>query len=178
MSEAATSAGTEVPSNPGFPPFKTESYPSQLFWLTVSFAVLFVVMWRIAGPRIQAAIEGRKAKIDGDIAAAATSKQDAEKALADYEKALADAKARASKLAEENRKALDAEVEKAKADADADAAKATADAEGRIAAMQTQASAGVAQAAEEAAVAIVDRLIGEKVSTADAAQAVKSVRGQ
>jgi F-type H+-transporting ATPase subunit b len=176
MSHAATSAGTEVPANPGFPPFKTESYPSQLFWLTVSFAVLFVVMWRIAGPRIKAAIEGRKAKIDGDLTQAATAKQAAEKALADYQGELSAAKARAGKLAEENRKAFEAEVEKAKAQAEAEAAVATAEAERRIAAMQLEAGKGVETAAEEAAAAIVDRLIGETVSAEEAAQAVQSVR--
>ena len=177
MSTPATSTGTEVPANPGFPPFKTESFAGQLFWLTISFAVLFVVMWRIAGPRIKAAIDGRKAKIDGDIAHAATSKEDAQKALADYEAALTAAKARAGKLAEENRKALSAEVDKAKAVADADAAKASTEAESRIVAMREQAAQGVAKAAEEAAVAIVERLIGEQVATDDAIAAVKSVRG-
>lgn len=175
MSNPATSSGTEAPSS-GFPPFKTDTYPSQLFWLTVCFAVLFVIIWRIANPMIQAVVQGRKTKIDGDLASAAQAKLDAEKALSDYEAALAAAKSRAVKLADDNRKVLDAEVEKAKAAADADAAKATAEAETRIAAMQAEAAKGVAQAAEEAAVAIVDRLIGERVPAEEAAAAVNAVR--
>jgi F-type H+-transporting ATPase subunit b len=175
MSNPATTSGTEAPSS-GFPPFKTDTYPSQLFWLTICFAVLFVIIWRIANPMIQAVVQGRKTKIDGDLASASQSKQNSEKALADYQAALAAAKSRAVKLADNNRKAMDAEVEKAKAAADADAAKATAEAETRIAAMRTEAAKGVALAAEEAAVAIVDRLIGEKVAAEEAAAAVESVR--
>ena len=45
-----TSEGTEA-NGGGFPPFKTETYPSQLFWLTVTFAFLFVVLWRVADIR-------------------------------------------------------------------------------------------------------------------------------
>lgn len=177
MSTPATSEGTQVPSSGGgFPPFKTETFPSQLFWLTVTFAVLFVIVWRIANPMVRAVIDGRKAKIDGDIAAAAKSKQDAEKALADYEATLAAAKAHAGKVAEENRKAIDNEVEKAKAKAETEAAKTTAQAEARIADMQAEASKGVTKVAEEAAAAIVDHLIGEKVNADEVAAAVRSVR--
>ena len=53
---AGTTAKTEVPAKhegAGFPPFKTETFPSQIFWLMITFAFLFVVLWRVAGPRIQ-----------------------------------------------------------------------------------------------------------------------------
>ncbi len=52
-SVTTTTASTQGPQKPaGFPPFDTATFPSQIFWLVVSFAVLFVVLWRIAGPRI------------------------------------------------------------------------------------------------------------------------------
>ena len=54
----------------GFPPFKTETFPSQIFWLAVCFAFLFVVLWRVAGPRINGVITSRRGTINADIAAA------------------------------------------------------------------------------------------------------------
>lgn len=173
----ATSMGTVQPhTSGGFPPFKTESFPSQFFWLVICFAVLFVVLWRIAGPRIGAAIQARKDRIDGDLAAAAQHKEDAEAALGAYSSALAEAKANAAKLAEQNRQAMNAEVEKAKAAAEAEAKAATTEAEKRISALRTQAGHDIDAAAVSAAAEIVSRLIGETVTTDEAADAVKAVR--
>lgn len=175
--EPATHTGTEQPhEGGGFPPFKTETYPSQIFWLVICFAFLFVVMWRVAGPKLGAVFAARKAKIDGDIATAARHKIDAEQALNAYNAALAEAKGRAHKMADETRKSIDDEIETAKVEADAQAKKATAEAETRIAAMRIEAEQHVAKAAQDSAIAIVGRLIGDTVAPEDAARAVGAVK--
>jgi F-type H+-transporting ATPase subunit b len=167
-------ASTEAPKQTGgFPPFKTDTFPSQLFWLAITFAFLFVVLWRIAGPRINGVITSRRGVIHADIAAAEKARGDAEAASTAYQTALAGARARAQGLAEENRQTLNAEIAKAKAAAETDAAHAMATADARIAATRTQAKVHVIKAAEEAAIAIVARLTGETISPADAALAVK-----
>ncbi len=171
MAAPATTTGTEVPG--GFPPFKVETYPSQLFWLAVTFAVLFAVMWRVAVPRIGGTIAGRNAKREGDLAAAEKHRQDAEAASAAYEQALASARGRAHGMAEDNRKRLMAEVEKAKAEADAQAQSELAKAEERIAAVREQSKAHVSNAARDAAVAIVARLTGENVPPSEAEAALR-----
>jgi F-type H+-transporting ATPase subunit b len=176
MSEhPVTHTGTEAQHGAGFPPFKTETFPSQFFWLVVCFAVLFVVMWRIAGPRIAGAIGRRKGQIEGDIATADKHRKDAEAALAGYETALASARAKAHAEAEENRRRIEAEVDKAKAAADAEAREASAKAEAGIAAARAQAAVHVTKAAQDAAAEIVNRLIGDKVSPEEAEAAVKAV---
>ena len=170
----ATTATTEAPHQAaGFPPFKTETFPSQFFWLVVSFAFLFVVLWRVAGPRINGVITSRRNLINADIAAADRARGDAEQASAAYQTALAGARARAQTLAEDNRQKLNAEIAKAKADTEAEAHRAMADADARIAATRVAAQTHIIKAAEEAAIAIVARLTGETVSPADAARAVK-----
>lgn len=167
-------ATTEAPKQEGgFPPFKTDTFPSQLFWLAITFAFLFVVLWKIAGPRINGVITSRRGAINADIAAADKSRQDAEAASSAYQTALAGARARAQGLAEETRQTLNAEIAKAKAAAEAEAAKAMAAADARINATRIEAKGHVTKAAEEAAIAIVARLTGETVSAADAALAVK-----
>jgi F-type H+-transporting ATPase subunit b len=169
-----TTATTQVPEKSGvFPPFDTTTYPSQLFWLAVTFAFLFVMMWKVAGPRISGVIGSRRGAIHADIEAAQQARGDAEAAAAAYEAALNAARKRAHALAEETRQALNAEIASAKAKADEAAASAMAKANERIAATQAAARGAVAKAAEEAAIAIVARLTGESVSPADAAQAVR-----
>ena len=171
----ATTTTTEVPKKEGgFPPFDTTTFPSQFFWLVVTFAFLFVVMWRLAGPKINAAITTRRGAINGAIAEAGKARADAETAQAAYEQALAGARSRANALAEETRAKLNAEIAHAKAEADAKAHDAMAAADARIAQTRENAKAAVGLAARDAAIAIVERLTGDKVSADDAAKAMGS----
>jgi F-type H+-transporting ATPase subunit b len=173
MAEPVTTATTEAPKKEGgFPPFDTTTFPSQFFWLALTFGLMFVVLWRVTGPRINAAITGRRGAINGAIAEAARARAEAEAAQAGYESALAAARSRANALAEETRQGLNAEIAKAKAEADAQAAKSMHDADARIAATRETAKAAVGTAAREAAIAIVERLTGEKVSADEAQKAM------
>ena len=180
MAAPHTTATTEAPGGhkaAGFPPFKTETFPSQFFWLAITFVFLFVVLWRVAGPRIAGTITTRRNRISDDLSAAQAHRGDAEAASAAYQSALTAARSRAQTLAEENRKAVIDDVNAAKATADAKAAADFAQAETRIAASRGEARSHVAKAAEEAAIQIVAHLTGDTVSPDDAAAAVRAATG-
>jgi F-type H+-transporting ATPase subunit b len=50
---AEPTAHTEAPAgHNAFPPFQRENFPSQLIWLAVSFVLLYVLMAKVALPRI------------------------------------------------------------------------------------------------------------------------------
>ena len=174
MAEASTTATTEAPKSGGFPPFDQTTFPSQIFWLVITFAFLFTVLWRVAGPRINAAITSRRGAINGAIAEASKARADAEAAQGQYQAALTAARAKANALAEETRQKLNAEIAKAKADADARAHDAMAAADARIAKTRETAKAAVGTAARDAAIAIVERLTGDKISVEEAAKALGS----
>jgi len=158
----------------GLPQMSTGSYPSQIFWLAVTFGLLFLVLWRLTLPMIAGAIGARRNRIEGDLGAADASRKDAANALAAYEAALAEARNRAHQLADENKKRIVGEIDGLRATADADAQSAMAAAEARIAADRGRAAAGIKTAAAEVAADIVQRLIGRSVSAEDAADAVAS----
>ena len=174
MAEASTTATTEAPKSGGFPPFDQTTFPSQIFWLVITFAFLFTVLWRVAGPRINAAITSRRGAINGAIAEASKARADAETAQANYQAAMTAARAKANALAEETRQKLNAEIAKAKAEADAKAHDAMTAADARIAITRETAKAAVGTAARDAAIAIVERLTGDKVSADEAAKALGS----
>ena len=175
---AEETAHTETTGAPekegGFPPFDTSTFPSQFFWLAITFAFLFTVVWRVAGPRINSAITNRRGTINGAIAEAGKARADAEAAQAKYEMALTKARSNANALAEETRAKLNAEIAKAKAETDAKAHDAMAAADARIASTRDSAKVAVTAAARDAAIAIVERLTGDKVSAEDAAKAMGS----
>src|ERR1700687_5222897 len=86
-----------------FPPFQSQTFASQLIWLVIAFVLLYVLMAKLALPRVGAIIESRQKGIADDIAEAGKLKLQSDEAVAAYEKALADARARAQAIANETR---------------------------------------------------------------------------
>jgi F-type H+-transporting ATPase subunit b len=169
---AETETHTEVP--PGgkemFPPFQKETFPSQLFWLTITFIALYVVLARIALPQIGAIFQARRARISGDLAEAQKLKGESDAALVAYEKALAEARGRAQAIADETSRRLNAEAEERRKALESRLNAKLAEAERTIATTKSAAMTNVHAIAAEAAAAIVERLIG----TAPAEAAVKA----
>jgi F-type H+-transporting ATPase subunit b len=176
MAAPATTTGTIAEhKSGGFPPFDTGTYPSQIFWLTVTFVALLLVMWRVAVPKIGGVIADRKGRIQTELAKAEESRKQAERAAAAYQAPILEARERARAASEQTRTQMAQEVERAKATADTETQRKTTEAQERIAALQRQAKWHVVQAAEEAVVDIVSRLTGDTVSREEASGAVRDV---
>ncbi len=155
------SAHTEQPAGHGaFPPFQSEHYPSQLVWLTISFALLYVLMAKVALPRIGSILAERSRVIGDDLQAAERLKERSNAAHAAYEKALADARARAQGLASATREKQAREAEELHKRLEAQLHERLAAAEQSIARTRTAAMSNVRSIAADAAAAIVERLIG------------------
>ena len=159
----------------GFPPFKAETYASQLFWLALCFAVLYVMVSKIVLPRMAGILADRRARIDGDLAQAVRLKGDADAAVAAYEKALADARSNAHAIASDTRDKLAAESEAHRRAVEAELAEKLAAAEKSIAASKSAAMANVRGIAVDAASAIVGRLVGKAPNEAAVTAAVDRV---
>ena len=155
-----------------FPPLQSETYASQIFWLAIIFVALYLLMSRIALPRVGEIIATRQQHVDADLAEARRLKDDSDAAIAAYEKALADARGRAQALANETREKYAAEAETARKALDATLNARIAEAERTIAARRTAAMANVQGIAVETATAIVERLTGNAPSGGDVAKAV------
>jgi len=136
-------------------------------------------MSKLALPRVASIIEGRQKHIDNDLTEASRLKGESDAAVAAYEKALADARTRAQAMANEMRERQAAEAEeRRKTLEDALNAKLAA-AEKTIAATKQSAMSNVRGIAEDAARAIVERLIGKSPDEKLVAAAVADVlKGQ
>ena len=177
MAEPAHNTGTEVPKGEhgAFPPFQSQSFASQLVWLVIAFVLLYALMAKLALPKVGRVLENRQKRIEGDVAEAGRLKQQSDEAVAAYEKALADARGRAQTIANETRErqAADAEAARKKTE-DALNAKLAA-AEKTIAATKQAAMSNVRAIAEDAAAAIVERLIGLAPNPKAVADAVADI---
>jgi F-type H+-transporting ATPase subunit b len=153
--------GEEHPEeHAAFPPFDSTYFGSQLFWLALTFIVLYVVMSRVALPRI--------------LKEADRLRVETERAMAAYEQALAEARANAHGIAEETRTAIKADLEGKRSTVEAELARKLADAEARIQKTKVEAMANVDDIAAETVAELVGKLAG-KVSTAQARAAVAAV---
>jgi len=173
---AEPTAHTEAPEgHGGFPPFQAQHFPSQLFWLTLTFILLYVLMSRIALPRIGAIIADRSKRIGDDLAKAQRFKEQSDAAAAAYQKSLADARARAQGIANETRERQAAEAEATNKRLEAQLHDRLAAAEQSIAATRTAAMGNVGSIAAETASAIVERLIGTAPADHEVAAALALV---
>ncbi|MAT34895.1 MAG: hypothetical protein CMK06_07105 [Ponticaulis sp.] len=141
-----------------FPPFEASTFSSQIFWLTISFVILYLLLSRLILPKLGGIIEQRKGKIASDLDEASRMKAEADEALAETETQLAKARADARAKAEKTRAEIDSRI------ADATAAKAAeiderlGEAEERIEKLKAEHMAKVADISVATTTAILAQL--------------------
>ena len=171
---AETPANTEGNAgHTGFPPFESQHFPSQLVWLALTFILLYVLMAKIALPRIGSILADRSKRIGDDIAAAQRLKERSDAAHAAYEKALADARGRAQGIANETREREAAAAEETNKRLEAELHERLAAADKSIAGRRAAAMENVGTIATDTASAIVERLIGKAPAADEVAAAVQ-----
>jgi len=174
----ATAAHTEVPSGGHkgpFPPFQRETFASQLVWFAICFVVLYLVVSKLALPRVGGILAERRGRIDADLGAAQKFRGDSDAELAAYEKALADARARAQTIANQTRDRLQAESEQVRKGLEDQLNARLHEAERAIASTKQSALANVRGIALDTAAAIVERLIGTTPTAPTVERAVDAV---
>jgi F-type H+-transporting ATPase subunit b len=159
----------------GFPPFQKDTFASQLLWITLTFVALYLLMSRVALPRIGSIIEDRKQRIASDFAEAERLKAESDAASMAYEKSLADARGRAQALANETREREARAAESARKVLDAKLNTQIGEAEKTIAARRSAAMVNVQGIAVDAAAAVVERLIGSAPAGREVEAAVADV---
>ena len=160
------------------PQFDFNSFAPQLVWLAISFVLLYLIMSRLALPRVGQILQERASRITSDLAAAARLREDTAKAIAEYEQALADAKARAQGIARQARDEMTRDIEGQRAEADQTIAARMGDAEKRINTMKEAALSHVGEIATDTAEALVARLLGKSVKRSELQGAVNEALGK
>jgi F-type H+-transporting ATPase subunit b len=157
-----TTAHTEAEGggHASFPPFQKDTFASQLVSLAIAFVALYLIVSRIALPRVGGVIEARQNKIEGDLGEAQRLKDQSDAALKAYESELAAARARAQAISNETREKLNAQSEAERKTLEEQLAKKLAEAEKTIASTRTAAMSNVRGIAADAASAIVQQLTG------------------
>ena len=162
----------------GLPQLKQiHTFPSQIFWLIVTFGFLYWMMKRYILPRITEVLEQRRDKIDDDLVRAEKVKAEAEAVLATYERSMAEAREQAGQR-------LRAASDEAKAEAARrldtfakELSARTAEAEAGISRAKEAAMQEIAAVATGSAASVTEKLIGIQPDQQAAEAAVRSAQG-
>ena len=147
----------------GLPQLDATKFSPQIIWLVISFTILYLIMWRIALPKVGQVLEDRQRRISDNLAKAESLKAEAQAASNAYDAALAGARAKGHEVVGEARKVIADEAAKQhgiladKLNAD------IADGEARIAKAKAEAVASIRDVAIEVTGAAVQRLTGDDV---------------
>jgi F-type H+-transporting ATPase subunit b len=164
-------------SAPGMPQLDFSTFSNQIFWLAVTLVVIYLILSRVALPRIAAVLAERQGTITNDLAAAEDLKAKAVAAEDAYNKALADARAEAQRIAAETRAEIQVGLDEAIAKADVQISAKAAESEKAIAEIKAGALESVQVVAADTAEALVAALGGKADAKAIAAAVADRMKG-
>ncbi len=124
---ATETNSAEAVSAPGMPQLDFSTWGNQIFWLVLALIAIYLILSRVALPRIGAVLAERSGTITNDIAAAEDLKSKALAAEQAYDKALIDARAEAGIIVANAKAEIKADLDVAIAKADAEIAKKSAE---------------------------------------------------
>ena len=103
---SAVSAAEKV----GMPQLDTEFWISQIFWLTITFSILFVLLSRLILPKISANLEMRKSLILENISAAEKKRGESESKTKEYNEIIEKSKKQAKNLINHTKERLTKDI--------------------------------------------------------------------
>ena len=150
------------------------TFGSQLFWLIITFGLIYFVIGRGMVPKISSTVEARDRQIADDLAAAERARALADETEEAYRIRTEASRAEALKVTQAAKEASARETEQRVKAADAEIGERTAAAEARIRAAADATMADIETVAAELAQDMVAKLSGASVSRERAADAVKA----
>jgi F-type H+-transporting ATPase subunit b len=159
----------------GMPQLNPAVFLPQLFWLAIVFIGLYIVLSKVALPRVNEVFDARSTRIANDLDSASALKAEAEAAMQAYEKTQIEARAKGADLVRQTEAAMAAQKTSREVQLGRELGDRLKAAETRIAAAKNAALGNLTQMSGEVARAAVERLIGENVSPADAERVTAAI---
>jgi len=148
----------------GMPQLNPEFWISQIFWLVLSFGILFLVLSKFILPKIRNNIELRKSQILENIEAAEKQKIEAENKLKNYEELITKSKNEAKNYFNEARKKIIEDIDKKKQSLEKEINIEISGTEDEVRELVKKAPEKIQKIAIETSSDIVRQLIGEEVN--------------
>ncbi len=161
MATETHSAADAAAAGPGMPQLDFSTWGNQIFWLVLALIATYLILSRVALPRIGAVLAERQGTITNDIAAAEDLKAKAIEAEAAYDKALLDARAEAQRIVADAKAEIQVDLDVAISKADAEIAAKAAESAKAISEIRASALENVKVVAKDTTKEIVAAMGGK-----------------
>ena len=148
----------------GMPQLNPEFWISQIFWLTLTFGTLYIVLSKLILPKISDNLETRKSKILENIEAADKQRADSEKKLEEYEEIISRSKNEAKNIYNQAKEKVLKDISEKKQVLDKQIDKEIRRAEEEIKILRTSAPDKISKIAIETSYELLQKLIGTEVN--------------
>lgn len=98
LHETGSHTDSHAESSAGLPQLDVSTFPGQLFWLTITFGIMYLIFSRKSLPEISGTLERRQLHIESDLESAERLKSEADSVLSAYEASLGKARAESAKI--------------------------------------------------------------------------------
>ena len=148
----------------GMPQLNPEFWVSQIFWLTLTFGVLYVVLSKLILPKISGNLESRKSQILENIEAAEKQRVDSETKLKEFDEIISKSKLKAKNIFNQAREKALKDISAKKDVLDKQIDDEIGKAEQEIKELQKSAPDKINKIAIETSSELIQKLIGAEVN--------------
>ena len=157
----------------GMPQLNPEFWISQIFWLIITFGILFIVLTKVILPKISDNLETRKSQILENIETADKQKEESQKKIEEYEKIILDSKLKAKSYFNEAREKILDDINKKRAALEKDLDKEISEVEKELSDLKNKSGEKINKIAAETSAELIKELIGEEVNSSSIAAIVE-----
>ncbi len=157
----------------GMPQLNPEFWISQIFWLIITFGILFIVLTKVILPKISDNLETRKSQILENIETADKQKAESQKKIDEYEKIILDSKLKAKSYFNEAREKILDDINKKRAALEKDLDEEIDEVEKELSDLKNKSGEKINKIAAETSAELIKELIGEEVNSSSIAAIVK-----
>ena len=156
----------------GMPQLNPEFWISQIFWLIITFGILFIVLTKVILPKISDNVETRKSQILENIETADKQKEESQKKIDEYEKIILDSKLKAKNHFNEAREKILDNINKKRAALEKDLDQEIDGVEKELSDLRNKSGEKINKIAAETSAELIKELIGEEVNSSSIAAIV------
>ena len=157
----------------GMPQLNPEFWISQIFWLIITFGILFIVLTKVILPKISDNLETRKSQILENIETADRQKEESQKKIDEYEKIILDSKLKAKSYFNEAREKILDDISKKRATLEKDLDEEIGEVEKELSDLKNKSGEKINKIAAETSAELIKELIGEEVNSSSIAAIVE-----
>ena len=148
----------------GMPQLNPEFWISQIFWLTLTFGILYIILSKLILPKISDNLESRKSQILENIEAAEKQRENSEEKLKEYEEIVSKSKMEAKSIFNQARERALKDISAKKEVLDKQIDDEIGKAEQEIKELQSGAAEKINKIAIETSSELIQKLIGAEVN--------------